>query len=59
LCQLSFAVAPTVSEELMRSLDVIIRDTLGNNAITIVQLTAEIERLQEELKNLKAEKESN
>lgn len=42
----------------MRSLDLIIRDTLGNNAVTIVQLTAELERLEARVKELEAEKES-
>lgn len=38
----------------MRSIDIIIRDTIGNQAIQIIQLSAEIERLQELVKELEA-----
>ncbi len=37
----------------MRSIDQIVRDTLGNQAIEIIKLQAKIEELQEALKNAK------
>lgn len=41
----------------MRSIDQIVRDTIGNQAVEIIRLTRRIEELEEELAKRKKEEE--